>query len=256
MINTSDYKRKNGRLVDEMRFVSIERNIVSTSLGSVMVSYGNTKVLCTANVEEKSPPWLKNAGKGWITAEYSMLPGSSVGRIQREAIKGKQSGRTQEIQRLIGRSLRASLDLSLISEKTVTIDCDVIQADGGTRTASITGGWLALLDGLFNNMPERRSELLKLIKKISAVSVGLIGENVLLDLDYFEDSSCAVDMNVVMQNSDKFVEIQGTGETKAFDQKELTTLLEFAKKGIKTLSDLQEIFVEQPKILRVVSSDL
>jgi ribonuclease PH len=227
--------RHDGRRADELRPVRIERGFTEYAEGSVLVSFGRTRVLCTASVEESVPPFLKGTGQGWVTAEYGMLPRATHTRTPREAAKGKQGGRTLEIQRLIGRSLRAVVDLAALGERQVVLDCDVLQADGGTRTAAITGAWVALADacealvarGVLSASPVR--------DQVAAVSVGLVGGEALLDLDYAEDSTCDTDMNVVMTGAGGFVELQGTAEHGAFDRKALEALLALAEKGIGEL---------------------
>ena len=222
-----------------MRQVSIQRQFTRYAEGSVLISMGETQVLCTASVLEKVPPFLKGKGQGWVTAEYGMLPRSTHTRSDREAAKGKQSGRTQEIQRLIGRSLRAVMDMSLLGERTIQIDCDVLQADGGTRCASITGAWIAVADavdgllaqGLLTQKPPKDS--------VAAVSVGMVDGRAVLDLDYPEDSGCDADMNVVMTGAGRYVEVQGTAEGHTFDRTELNALLQLAEKGISELAQLQ-----------------
>ena len=227
--------RHDGRRADELRPVRIERGFTEYAEGSVLVSFGRTRVLCTASVEESVPPFLKGTGQGWVTAEYGMLPRATHTRTPREAAKGKQGGRTLEIQRLIGRSLHAVVDLAALGERQVVLDCDVLQADGGTRTAAITGAWVALADacealvarGVLSASPVR--------DQVAAVSVGLVEGEVLLDLDYAEDSTCDTDMNVVMTGAGGFVELQGTAEHGAFDRKALEALLALAEKGIGEL---------------------
>lgn len=227
--------RHDGRRADELRPVRIERGFTEYAEGSVLVSFGRTRVLCTASVEESVPPFLKGTGQGWVTAEYGMLPRATHTRTPREAAKGKQGGRTLEIQRLIGRSLRAVVDLVALGERQIVLDCDVLQADGGTRTAAITGAWVALADacdalvarGVLSASPVR--------DQVAAVSVGLVGGEALLDLDYAEDSTCDTDMNVVMTGAGGFVELQGTAEHGAFDRSALETLLALAEKGIGEL---------------------
>ncbi|CUB04682.1 ribonuclease PH [Tepidiphilus thermophilus] len=227
--------RHDGRRADELRPVRIERGFTEYAEGSVLVSFGRTRVLCTASVEESVPPFLKGTGQGWVTAEYGMLPRATHTRTPREAAKGKQGGRTLEIQRLIGRSLRAVVDLAALGERQIVLDCDVLQADGGTRTAAITGAWVALADacealvarGVLSASPVR--------DQVAAVSVGLVGGEALLDLDYAEDSTCDTDMNVVMTGAGGFVELQGTAEHGAFDRKALEALLALAEKGIGEL---------------------
>ena len=233
--------RLNGRRADELRPVRIQRRYTKHAEGSVLVQFGDTHVLCTASVEERVPPFLKDSGRGWVTAEYGMLPRSTNTRTEREAARGKQSGRTQEIQRLIGRSLRAVVDLSSLGQRTVHIDCDVLQADGGTRTASITGAFVALHDA-FSFLREK-----KLISSnpmrdhVAAVSVGMSGGTPLLDLDYREDSASGCDMNVVMTGAGSYVEVQGTAEGEAFTRAELDRLLELAARGIAELVRQQKI---------------
>ncbi|MFZ5641047.1 MAG: ribonuclease PH [Bacillota bacterium] len=233
-------ERIDGRAADELRPVKITRNYIKHAEGSVLIEVGDTKVICTATVEEKVPLWLKGGGKGWVTAEYGMLPRSAQVRIPRESAKGRITGRTYEIQRLVGRSLRSVVDLEKLGERTVWLDCDVIQADGGTRTASITGAFVALVDalavlkqrGLIGQMP--------VSDYLAAVSVGKVGDSVLLDLAYDEDSRAQVDMNVVMTEAGKFVEVQGTAEDAPFSREELTNLLAYAEKGISELIKLQQ----------------
>jgi len=232
--------RPSKRRPDELRAVSIERNFTKHAEGSVLVSFGDTRVLCTASVDAKVPPFLKGRGQGWLTAEYGMLPRATNTRGDREAARGKQSGRTQEIQRLIGRSMRAVVDLSKLGERTIQIDCDVLQADGGTRTASITGAFVAVHDAL--NWLKARGDLTELpIKEfVAAVSVGVYEGTAVLDLDYAEDSACDTDMNVVMTGAGGFVEVQGTAEGAAFSRKELDQLLGLADKGIRELVTAQK----------------
>ena len=232
-------ERPDGRANDELRRVTIERNYTKYAEGSVLISVGDTKVLCTASVTEGVPPFLRGKGEGWVTAEYGLLPRSTGTRCDREAIKGKQSGRTQEIQRLIGRSLRAVVDRKKLGEYTIQLDCDVIQADGGTRCASITGAWVALRDAV-NWMMERK--LLAedpILAQVSAVSVGMWSGKPALDFNYAEDSSSDTDMNVVMTSLGGFVEIQGTAEGKPFTEDELTELIKLAKKGNEQLQAIQ-----------------
>lgn len=232
--------RFDGRQPAELRPAKITANYIKYAEGSVLIEMGETKVICNATVEEKVPPFLKGQNKGWITAEYSMLPRSTPVRTQREATKGKISGRTNEIQRLIGRSLRAVVDLEALGERTVTLDCDVIQADGGTRTAAITGSFVALTLALVKLVGKGVLAKLPLRDWLAAVSVGKIGEEPLLDLCYEEDSRAIVDMNIVMTGQGKFVEIQGTAEGEPFSQDELGSLIELAKHGIQELIDLQK----------------
>jgi ribonuclease PH len=231
--------RHSGRTPDQLRSVRLTRGFAKHAEGSALVEFGDTHVLCTASIEEMVPPFLRGKGQGWITAEYGMLPRSTHTRSQREAAKGKQSGRTQEIQRLIGRSLRAVVDLKALGERTVTIDCDVIQADGGTRTAAITGGYVALAEAC-EALTKRRSLASNPIHgQIAAVSVGIVGGVPVLDLDYAEDSQAETDMNVVMNNGGAFVEIQGTAEGHAFRRNELDSLLDLAVTGVSQLFALQ-----------------
>lgn len=234
------FRRGNERNPDELRTVKITRHFTKHAEGSVLIEFGETKVLCTASVEAGVPRFLKGKGEGWITAEYGMLPRATHTRNDREASKGKQSGRTLEIQRLIGRSLRAMVDLKKLGEHTITIDCDVIQADGGTRTASITGGAVALVDAL-NHM--RAKKMIKhdpLTQMIAAISVGVVKGQAVLDLDYEEDSNCDTDMNVVMSQQGGFVEVQGTAEGKPFSREQADAMLILAEQGIKTLIQSQQ----------------
>ncbi len=231
--------RPSGRSPDELRAVRIERGFTRHAAGSVLISMGDTRVLCTASVENRTPPWLKGKGSGWVTAEYGMLPGATHTRGRREAAAGKQSGRTQEIQRLIGRSLRAAIDLDALGETTITIDCDVLQADGGTRTASITGAYVALHDAISRLMREGRLKANPLHGQVAAVSVGIHDGQAVLDLDYAEDSTAETDMNVVMNEAGGFIEVQGTAEGHAFREDELAAMLAFAKKGIDELCEAQ-----------------
>ncbi len=237
----NDFTRPSGRAADELRPVRIERGFTRHAEGSVLVSFGDTRVLCTASVEERVPPFLKDSGRGWVTAEYGMLPRSTNTRTDREAARGKQSGRTQEIQRLIGRSLRAVVDLRAVGQRTVQIDCDVLQADGGTRTAAITGAFVALHDAfsLLNIRPAIRDF-------VAAVSVGVYQGTPVLDLDYAEDSACGCDMNVVMTGSGNFVEIQGTAEGGTFARRELDQLVGLAERGIRELVGHQRRALELP----------
>ncbi len=227
--------RPSGRRPDELRRVTLTRRYTTHAEGSVLVEFGDTKVLCTASVEERVPPFLKDSGRGWVTAEYGMLPRSTNTRTEREAARGKQSGRTQEIQRLIGRALRAVVDLSAIGARTIQLDCDVLQADGGTRTAAITGGFVALHDALSAlNLKSAIRDF------VAAVSVGTYQGAPVLDLDYAEDSACGCDMNVVMTGRGSFVEIQGTAEGEAFHRKELEALISLAERGIRELIERQK----------------
>lgn len=231
--------RSNGRKNDQMRPVKIIPGFTRNPDGSVLVETGDTRVMCTAMVEERVPPFLKGSGTGWVTAEYSLLPGSTNTRTVREASRGKISGRTSEIQRLIGRSLRAVVDFKALGERTVWLDCDVIQADGGTRTASITGSFVALYLALQKLKNQGVLESIPITDYVAAISVGISGETLLLDLEYTEDSQAEVDMNVVMTGSGHFVEIQGTAEGRPFSDQELAALLELARKGIRELIDRQ-----------------
>jgi ribonuclease PH len=227
--------RPSGRRADELRPVSIERHYTKHAEGSVLVRFGDTHVLCTASIEDRVPAWLRGKGEGWITAEYGMLPRSTGSRMAREAARGKQSGRTQEIQRLIGRSLRACVNRQALGERVVTLDCDVLQADGGTRTAAITGAYVALVDAM--NVLMKRENLRRnpVIGAVAAVSVGVYRGQPVLDLDYAEDSSCDTDMNVVMNDGGGFIEVQGTAEGHAFRRDEMDALLGLAEKGIGEL---------------------
>ena len=238
--------RGDGRLLDELRPVSFVRDYTVMAPGSVLVSFGRTKVLCTASVEERVPPWMRGSGIGWVTAEYSMLPGSTPERASREAAKGKQSGRTQEIQRLIARSLRAVCDLVVLGEVQVTVDCDVLQADGGTRTASICGAYVALHDAFSRLQHAGTLRENPLTDSVAAISVGIIDGVPMLDLPYAEDSRAEVDMNVVMTGTGRFVEVQGTAEGMAFSRGELDSLLALAEAGIKELSAAQAAALADP----------
>lgn len=233
--------RTDGRLANQLREISFTRHYTKHAEGSVLVCFGDTKVLCTASIEAGVPRWLKGQGKGWLTAEYGMLPRATGTRTQREAAKGKQSGRTQEIQRLIGRSLRAMLDLSKLGENTIHIDCDVIQADGGTRTASITGAAVALIDALEYLQREKKLARDPLLGLVAAVSVGVKDGKVLLDLNYAEDSTCDTDLNVVMTQAGGFIEIQGTAEDKPFTREQADQMLNLAQAGIAELIEKQKI---------------
>ena len=227
--------RLDGRKRNELRSVKITRDYIKHAEGSALIEMGDTKVICTASLEERVPPFLRDQGKGWITAEYAMLPRSTQERVQREATKGRLSGRTQEIQRLIGRSLRAVTDLAALGERTVWMDCDVIQADVGTRTASITGAFIALADALAYARKQGLIEKIPLRDYLAAVSVGKVSDELLIDLTYAEDSTADVDMNLVMTGDGRFVEIQGTAEKVPFNEKEMKALLTLAKKGIRQL---------------------
>ena len=235
--NTS---RPSGRATNQLRDVEIIRNYTKHAEGSVLVKFGDTHVLCTASVEEKVPGFLKGKGQGWVTAEYGMLPRSTGSRMDRDAAKGKQSGRTQEIQRLIGRSLRAIIDLEKLGERSIQIDCDVIQADGGTRTASITGAYVALQDAVSYLIGKDLIKASPLKDSVAAISVGVYKGTPVLDLDYIEDSDCDTDMNVVMTGKGGFVEIQGTAEGEPFSHADMKAMLDLADSGIKTLSTKQK----------------
>ena len=224
---------------DALRPVTMERNCAIYAEGSCLISCGLTKVLCTASVEEKTPPFLRGTGKGWVTAEYSLLPRSTATRVPRDSVKGKINGRSQEIQRLIGRSLRAAVDLDMLGERQITLDCDVLQADGGTRTASITGAYVALVDALRWLRGQGDFDALPIKSQIAAVSAGKVDGSLILDLCYEEDSSAEVDFNVVMNNKGEFVEVQGTGEGGAFSRDEMNGMLDLAATGIAGLMELQ-----------------
>jgi len=232
--------RPSGRANDELRPVKITRNFTRHAEGSVLIEYGDTRVLCNASVENSVPGFLRGKGKGWVTAEYGMLPRSTGSRMRREASVGKQGGRTMEIQRLIGRALRASLDMEKLGERTITIDCDVIQADGGTRTASISGAWVALYDAI-QAMTERGDlKQSPILCQVAAVSVGIYQNQAVLDLDYIEDSTADTDMNIVMNDKGGFIEVQGTAEAAAFDESELIKMVALAKNGITQIFELQK----------------
>ena len=242
--------RGDGRALDQLRPVSFERDFTVFAPGSVLVSMGRTKVLCTASTEDRVPPWMRGSGKGWVTAEYSMLPGSTAERASREAARGKQSGRTQEIQRLIGRSLRAVCDMVVLGEVQVTVDCDVLQADGGTRTASICGAYVALHDAFSRMITAGRLTRQPLTDAVAAVSVGIVDGVAMLDLPYAEDSRAEVDMNVVMTGSGRFVEVQGTAEGLPFSRSELDGLLGLAEHGISELLAAQAAVLAAPPAAR------
>lgn len=234
------FSRSSGRAADQLRAVSIQRGFTRHAEGSVLVSFGDTRVLCTASVENKVPPFLRGKGEGWVTAEYGMLPRATHTRSDREAARGKQGGRTLEIQRLIGRSLRACVDRALLGERTITLDCDVLQADGGTRTAAITGAFVALADAVQGLIDRRELKLpasgrTPLVGAVSAISVGIYKGVPVLDLDYAEDSACDTDMNVVMNDGGGFIELQGTAEGHAFRRDELDALLALAEQGCAEL---------------------
>ena len=235
--------RPSKRAPDELRAVSLERNVARYAEGSCLVKFGETHVLCTASLEEKAPPWLRGSGKGWVTAEYAMLPRATAERTRRESTSGKPSGRTQEIQRLIGRSLRSVVDLGQLAERQITLDCDVIQADGGTRTAAITGAWVALHDCI--QWMKSRSIITgnPLRDHVAAISCGIVKGTPAIDLDYAEDSTAETDANFVMTGSGGLVEIQGTAEGKPFSEDELLALLKLAKNGIGNLVSMQKSII-------------
>ena len=232
--------RHDGRKTNQLRPLSITPSYIKTADGSVLIEMGDTKVICTAKLEERVPPFLRNSGKGWITAEYGMLPGSSQVRIGRESSRGKIGGRTHEIQRLIGRSLRAIADLKSLGERTVWIDCDVIQADGGTRTASITGAYVALVEAVRRWLDRGVINVDPIGDAVAAVSIGMVDGKILLDLCYEEDSRAEVDMNYVMTGSGKFIEVQGTAESAPFTKKQMERMAEIAEQGIKELIKAQK----------------
>ncbi len=251
--------RPDGRAAAELRPIAFERDYTEMAAGSVLVSFGRTRVLCTASIDEDVPRWMKGTGTGWVTAEYSMLPGSSPERVEREAAKGKQSGRTVEIQRLIGRSLRAACDMRLLGERQVVVDCDVLQADGGTRTASICGGYLALHDALTRLVQNRAINTHPLHSFCAAISVGIVDGAPVLDLPYVEDSRAEVDMNVVMlgrpgdaAREPRFDDVQGTADGVAFSRGELDSLLELAAGGLGEIMDLQALLVSEPPTPRAL----
>jgi ribonuclease PH len=258
ILNTQEttMPRPDGRADDELRPMTFERDYTEMAAGSVLVTFGKTRVLCTASIDEDVPRWMRNSGKGWVTAEYSMLPGASPERIDREAAKGKQSGRTVEIQRLIGRSLRAACDMKLLGERQVIVDCDVLQADGGTRTASICGGYLALHDALTRLVQNKAIKQHPLHSYCAAISVGIVNGTPVLDLPYVEDSTAEVDMNVVVLGQPgeepRFVEVQGTAEGQAFSRSELDALLGLATGGLGRIIDLQSQLVATPPPSKVL----
>jgi ribonuclease PH len=231
--------RPSGRASDQLRTVSIERHYTRHAEGSVLVSFGDTRVLCTASIEDRTPAWLRGKGEGWITAEYGMLPRATHTRMQREAARGGQGGRTMEIQRLIGRSLRACVNRQALGERVITLDCDVLQADGGTRTAAITGAYVALVDAVNGLMQREGLKRNPIVGAVAAISVGIYKGMPVLDLDYAEDSDCDTDMNVVMNDGGGFIEVQGTAEGHAFRRDEMDALLALAEKGIGELVSAQ-----------------
>ena len=236
--------RPSNRQADEMRSIRITRNYTKHAEGSVLIEFGDTKVICTASVEEKVPGFLRGKGQGWVTAEYGMLPRSTGSRMRREASGGKQGGRTMEIQRLIGRALRAGIDLNVLGENTISLDCDVIQADGGTRTASITGAWVALHDAIQYLLEKKIIDKNPLHHQIASVSVGIFNGTPVLDLDYAEDSNAETDMNVVMNSDNGFIEVQGTAEGHPYSKDELNNMLALAEKGITELFASQKAAIE------------
>ena len=242
--------RASGRTPSDLRATTFTRDYTEMAMGSVLVEFGRTRVLCTASVETRVPPWLKGSGKGWVTGEYSMLPGSSPERVEREASRGKLSGRTQEIQRLIGRSLRAVTDLRRMPDTQITVDCDVLQADGGTRTASICGGWIALHDACSRLLAQGLLSQHPVLEPCAAISVGVIDGIPMLDLEYTEDVRAEVDMNIVMTASGRFVEVQGTAEGLAFTRDDLDSLLKLAEDGIAEIIAAQQEMVAEPPATR------
>ncbi|MCU7801389.1 MAG: ribonuclease PH [gamma proteobacterium symbiont of Lucinoma myriamae] len=244
-MSASSTKRPSGRANDEQRMVKITRNYTKHAEGSVLIESGETKVLCTASVETKVPGFLRGKGQGWVTAEYGMLPRSTGSRMRRESSAGKQGGRTMEIQRLIGRSLRAVVDLEALGENTITLDCDVIQADGGTRTASISGAYVALVDAVNYMLAKKIIKKNPLHGQVASISVGIYNGEAVLDLDYAEDSSAETDMNIVMNEAGGFIEVQGTAEGHAFQPDELNAMLELGKKGISYLINKQDEALNQ-----------
>ncbi len=231
--------RPSGRQPNELRPIRITRGFTKHAEGSILVCFGDTQVICTASIEEQVPRFLKGAGQGWVTAEYGMLPRSTTDRMGREAARGKQGGRTLEIQRLIGRSLRAAVDLKALGERTITLDCDVIQADGGTRTASITGACVALVDALEHLRKQGLLDQSPLLNMVASVSVGVFNGTPVLDLDYAEDSNAETDMNVVMNDQSGFIEVQGTAEGQAYSRGELDAMLDLAHQGIQQICQIQ-----------------
>jgi ribonuclease PH len=236
--------RPSGRARDELRDISLERHFTRHAEGSVLIAFGDTKVICTASVEERVPPWLRGRGRGWVTAEYGMLPRATGDRSAREAARGRQGGRTLEIQRLIGRSLRGVVDLAALGECSITLDCDVIQADGGTRTAAITGSYVALVDAVRVLEGKRGTARSPIHGQVAAVSVGIYEGHPVLDLDYAEDSEAETDLNVVMNDNGGFIEIQGTAEGHAFRREELDAMLSLAEGGVATLLEIQRTALE------------
>ncbi len=241
----NDFARNGGRAANALRTLRIQRQYTQHAEGSVLIAFGATQVLCTASVEEKVPPHKRGSGQGWVTAEYGMLPRATHTRSDREAARGKQTGRTQEIQRLIGRSLRAVFDLSALGERTITLDCDVLQADGGTRTAAITGAFVAAHDAVTWLLAQGRIPSNPIRDHVAAISVGLLHGQALLDLEYSEDSACDTDMNVVMTGAGAYVEVQGTAEGAAFTRAQMDALLQLAERGIADLVNAQRLALAQ-----------
>ncbi len=239
-MSSSSSPRHDGRQPNQLRQIKVERGFTRYAEGSVLICFGETRVLCNASVEEKVPPFMRGQGRGWVTAEYSMLPRATHTRSAREAARGKLGGRTMEIQRLIGRALRAVVDFELLGERTIVVDCDVLQADGGTRTASITGAWIALADAIEKLIAQGLLKKSPLKDSIAAVSSGIVDGRPVLDLDYVEDSSAGVDMNFVMTGDGRFVEVQGTAEDEPFSDVELDALRDLAKQGCRELTQLQK----------------
>ncbi len=239
--------RPSGRAADELRSVQFITDYTKHAAGSVLAEFGDTRVLCTASVENRVPPWMRGSGRGWVTGEYGMLPGSTHSRVSREAARGKQSGRTQEIQRLIGRSLRAATNLEALGERTITLDCDVLQADGGTRTAAISGAYVALMIALQRLKKNKTIKRDPMYGQVAAVSVGIYEGIPVLDLDYDEDSHAETDMNIVMNDAGKFIEVQGTAEGHAFDRQEFDAMLELATTGIAEIICLQNAAIAATK---------
>ncbi len=237
--------REDGRALNELREIKITPNYIIHPEGSCLIEFGNTKVICTATIQDGVPPFLRNSGKGWLTAEYSMLPRATETRNQRESAKGKLTGRTMEIQRLIGRALRTAVDLDSLGEKTIMLDCDVIQADGGTRTASITGAYVALAIACKRVLKDGKIKRDVLKENVAAISVGIVDRKAMLDLKYTEDSAAEVDMNVVMNKKMELIEVQGTGEESTFSRGELNAMLDFAEKGLKEIFELQDKAIEE-----------
>ncbi|MBN1468164.1 MAG: ribonuclease PH [Fusobacteriaceae bacterium] len=237
--------RDDNRALNQLREIKFTPNYIIHPEGSVLVEFGNTKVICAATIQDGVPPFLRNSGKGWLTAEYSMLPRATETRNQRESAKGKLTGRTMEIQRLIGRALRTAVDLDSLGEKTIMLDCDVIQADGGTRTASITGAYVALAIAIKRALKDGKIKKNVLRDNVAAVSVGVLESKILLDLKYTEDSAAEVDMNVVMNKNLEFIEVQGTGEEATFSRNQLNAMLDFAEKGLKEIFVLQDRAIEE-----------